>query len=86
MMEKRLGLASTVSITTKTCCRRLQYVNFLLSEILCGDQNLVKWIEVKGCLPKEYVHLNLVEGGQDAEGTPLFCAQIEFKGSITPGK
>lgn len=39
-----------------------------------------------GPLPENYVHHNLVEAGKDAHGNPLFCAQIEHKGSTIPGR
>lgn len=90
MMVKRLGLASTVSLAMKIYDLLGTQSNSLLilpvHRNSVRDQNLVKWIEMKGSLPEKYDHLNLVEGGQDVEGRRLFCARVEFKGSITPGK
>jgi hypothetical protein len=55
-------------------------------DILCGDQNSVKWIDMSSPLGDDYGSLNLVEGGKDGEGNPLFVAQVSFEGAVVPGK
>lgn len=66
------------------------YAYFLLldsvTDLLCGDQNSVKWIDMSGRLPEDVSSLNLVEGGQDGDGNPLYVAQVEIKGATVPGK
>lgn len=61
-------------------------MNLLPTDLLCGDQNSVKWIDMNGRLPEDTSSLNLVEGGKDGEGNPLFVAQVELKGAVVPGK
>lgn len=56
------------------------------TDLLCGDQNSVKWIDMSGRLPEDISSLNLVEGGQDGDGNPLYVAQVEIKGAVVPGK
>lgn len=41
---------------------------------------------MNGRLPEDVSSLNLVEGGQDGAGNPLFVTQVEFKGAVVPGK
>lgn len=57
-----------------------------LADLLCGDQNSVKWVDMNGRLPEDVSSLNLVEGGQDKDGNALYIAQVEIKGAVVPGK
>lgn len=41
---------------------------------------------MSGRLPEDYASLNLVEGGKDGQGNPLFVAQVEIQGAVVPGK
>lgn len=41
---------------------------------------------MSGRLPEDVSSLNLVEGGQDGDGNPLYVAQVEIKGATVPGK
>ena len=41
---------------------------------------------MSGRLPEDHASLNLVEGGKDGQGNPLYVAQVEIKGAVVPGK
>lgn len=56
-------------------------------EILVGDSRAVKWVDLSG----RFRLGNLggarpVEGGREADGTPLFIIQAQYKDGIHPGK
>ncbi|KAJ3045774.1 hypothetical protein HDV00_007900 [Rhizophlyctis rosea] len=54
-------------------------------EVLCGFENAVKWVDGHKKLKLDE-GMNLVEGGKEGDGTPLFIAQALHKDSIVPGK
>ncbi|KAJ3079612.1 hypothetical protein HK102_003665 [Quaeritorhiza haematococci] len=53
-------------------------------EVLVGDQNAVRWVDRSGALVTD--GLNLVEGGREPNGSPLYIAQAAYKGGVHPGK
>jgi len=56
-------------------------------EVLIGSRSGVRWVKAKGTL--EMSELNgarPVEGGREADGTPLFIAHAIYKGNTIPGK
>ncbi|KIJ49686.1 carbohydrate-binding module family 12 protein [Sphaerobolus stellatus SS14] len=56
-------------------------------EILLGDSNGIRWIEHKGNLKAyELGNVRLVEGGREANGSPLYIAQAQHDGVTVPGK
>lgn len=55
-------------------------------EILLGNPNSVRWVDGHGRLNLQSLGARPVEGGYEANGTPLFIAQASIKGSIQPGK
>ncbi|KAH7099289.1 hypothetical protein BKA62DRAFT_710547 [Auriculariales sp. MPI-PUGE-AT-0066] len=62
-------------------------VDYDTYEVLVGDQNAVRWVDVEG-------HLNLdrlngarpVEGGHESNGDRIYIAQGQYNGSTIPGK
>ncbi|KAI8827136.1 uncharacterized protein EV422DRAFT_512791 [Fimicolochytrium jonesii] len=54
-------------------------------EILVGIENAVRWVDGEGDL-KNNGQYRLVEGGHESNGTPLYVAQVHYKGSVQPGK
>ncbi|KAJ3483283.1 hypothetical protein NLI96_g6428 [Meripilus lineatus] len=61
-------------------------IDFGTYEILLGNPNSVRWVDGHGRLNLQSLGARPVEGGYEANGTPLFIAQASIKGSIQPGK
>ncbi|EKM54212.1 carbohydrate-binding module family 12 protein [Phanerochaete carnosa HHB-10118-sp] len=55
-------------------------------ELLVGNPNAVRWVEVHGQLKLDRLGARPVEGGHEADGTPLFIAQAHVENGIHPGK
>ena len=55
-------------------------------EVLVGDARGVHWVNDHGHLNPEKLGSTPVEGGKDADGTPLFIAQAHLNNSVQPGK
>ncbi|EMD40103.1 carbohydrate-binding module family 12 protein [Gelatoporia subvermispora B] len=55
-------------------------------EVLCGDMRALQWVPSSGRVHLERLGARPVEGGHEADGTPLFVAQAETHDSIIPGK
>lgn len=54
-------------------------------EVLCGDSRAIRWVDVNGRMNVQSCG-RLVEGGREADGTPLYVAQAPYKGGTHPGK
>jgi len=54
-------------------------------EILLGYQDKVRWVDAEGKLRNTQSY-KLVEGGREADGTPLYIGQAHLHGSVVPGK
>ncbi|KAH9948840.1 carbohydrate-binding module family 12 protein [Amylocystis lapponica] len=55
-------------------------------EILVGDERALRWVDVRGSAKPEHLQARPVEGGREADGTPLFVAKAHHHNSIVPGK
>jgi len=55
-------------------------------EILVGDERGLRWEEVHGRLNVSALGYTPVEGGREADGTPLYIAQAPYKNGVHPGK
>ena len=55
-------------------------------EVLVGDQRAVRWVDCEGCFDPDKCPARPVEGGKEADGTPLFIAQGHYNNAIVPGK
>lgn len=55
-------------------------------EILIGDMRGLKWVDASGKLNLQALNARPVEGGREANGTPLYIAQAPYKGAVHPGK
>ncbi|KAJ2931235.1 hypothetical protein H1R20_g5882, partial [Candolleomyces eurysporus] len=55
-------------------------------EILLGDMNGLKWVDTSGKLNVHALGKTPVDGGVDADGTPLYVARAQHKGVYHPGK
>lgn len=55
-------------------------------EVLVGDRNAVRWVDVSGRLKLNELGARPVEGGHEADGTPLFIAQGHVNNGVHPGK
>ncbi|KAF7979886.1 hypothetical protein HWV62_40673 [Athelia sp. TMB] len=55
-------------------------------EILIGDPNAVRWVDVMGDFDPNALGARPVEGGKENNGSPLYIAQAPIHGSVTPGK
>ncbi|KAJ7251788.1 carbohydrate-binding module family 12 protein [Mycena haematopus] len=55
-------------------------------EILVGDMNGLRWVDAHGHLNVESLGYTPVEGGKEADGTPLYIAEAPHKGAVHPGK
>ncbi|KAI0647853.1 carbohydrate-binding module family 12 protein [Trametes meyenii] len=55
-------------------------------EVLVGDMRALRWVDTHGRLDIERLGARPVEGGRDADGTPLFIAQAHTHNAIVPGK
>ncbi|KAJ6497871.1 carbohydrate-binding module family 12 protein [Mycena sanguinolenta] len=55
-------------------------------EILVGDMNGLRWVDAHGHLNVESLGYTPVEGGREADGTPLYIAEAPHKGAVHPGK
>ncbi|THH30407.1 hypothetical protein EUX98_g3777 [Antrodiella citrinella] len=55
-------------------------------EILVGDLRNLRWVNCYGRLDINQLGGRPVEGGKEADGTPLFIIQTRFEGGVHPGK
>ncbi|KAI0822071.1 carbohydrate-binding module family 12 protein [Trametes gibbosa] len=55
-------------------------------EVLVGDMRALRWVDTHGRVDLERLGARPVEGGREADGTPLFIAQAHHHGAIVPGK
>ncbi|KAI0328989.1 carbohydrate-binding module family 12 protein [Cubamyces sp. BRFM 1775] len=55
-------------------------------EVLVGDMRALRWVDCHGRVDLERLGARPVEGGHEADGTPLFIAQAHHHGAIVPGK
>ena len=59
-------------------------------EILVGDANAVKWVDVRGSFNLNSLGASPVKGGEENNGTPLYIAQAPYGDSdpidVHPGK
>jgi hypothetical protein len=53
-------------------------------EVLCGNPNLIKWVECQG--PVKADNNNLFLAGHDTDGTSLYIAKFSYGPSILIGK
>ena len=51
-----------------------------------GDMNRLCWIQFSGELNPATLGHRLVEGGYDADGSPLYVAEAPHKDAVHPGK
>ena len=63
--------------------RRLQLGKF---EVLVGDKRAVRWVDYRGRIELDKLPGRPVEGGREADGSPLFIAQAHHNNAIVPGK
>ena len=54
--------------------------------MLAGDSRAVRWVDYEGKVDLEKLPGRPVEGGREADGTPLFIAQAHHNNAIVPGK
>ncbi|KAI0916956.1 hypothetical protein AcV5_007557 [Taiwanofungus camphoratus] len=55
-------------------------------EVLVGDQRAVQWVDARGRLNLHHLGARPVEGGHEANGTPLFIAKAHHHNAVIPGK
>ncbi|KAI0357544.1 carbohydrate-binding module family 12 protein [Trametes cingulata] len=55
-------------------------------EVLVGDMRALRWVDHHGRLDLDRLGARPVEGGHEADGTPLFIAQAHHHDAIVPGK
>ncbi|KAI0754755.1 carbohydrate-binding module family 12 protein [Daedaleopsis nitida] len=55
-------------------------------EVLVGDRRAVRWVDYEGRVDLQKLPGRPVEGGHEADGTPLFIAQATHGRAIVPGK
>ncbi|KAH9924314.1 carbohydrate-binding module family 12 protein [Epithele typhae] len=56
-------------------------------EVLVGDPRAIRWIDMEGRFdPEKLGGARPVEGGREADGTPLYVAQGMYNNAIIPGK
>lgn len=55
-------------------------------EVLVGDMRALRWVDTRGRVDLDRLGARPVEGGREADGTPLFIAQAHHHGAIVPGK
>jgi len=55
-------------------------------EILLAEPNNVRWVPVKPPFTVQAISDKLVDGGREADGTPLFIAQAQYENGDHPGK
>ncbi|EIW83284.1 hypothetical protein CONPUDRAFT_52155 [Coniophora puteana RWD-64-598 SS2] len=55
-------------------------------EILVGDQNAVRWVNVEGELDLQHLGARPVEGGKEPHGTPIYIAKAYHNNAEHPGK
>ena len=51
-----------------------------------GDSRATRWVDCEGRFDPESLGARPVEGGREADGTPLFIAQAHYNNAIVPGK
>ncbi|KAI8971188.1 carbohydrate-binding module family 12 protein [Trametes punicea] len=55
-------------------------------EVLVGNMQGLRWVDWHGHVDLERLSARPVEGGHEADGTPLFIAQAHHHDAIVPGK
>jgi len=55
-------------------------------EILVGDEPALRWVDHHGHARADHIQGQPVEGGHEADGTPLVIAKAHHHNSIVPGK
>ena len=55
-------------------------------EVLVGDKRAVRWVDFHGRCEVDKLPGRPVEGGREADGSPLFIAQGYYNNAIVPGK
>lgn len=55
-------------------------------EILVGDMQGLRWVDAHGRLNVASLGYTPVEGGHEADGTPLYIAEAPYHGVVHPGK
>ena len=55
-------------------------------EVLLGDSQGVRWVPHRGRFDPNSLGARPVEGGREADGTPLYIAQAHVNNGIHPGK
>ncbi|KAJ7502795.1 carbohydrate-binding module family 12 protein [Mycena galericulata] len=55
-------------------------------EILVGDMNGLRWVDANGVLNVSQLGYRPVEGGKEADGTPIYIAEAPYNGAVHPGK
>ncbi|KAH8108101.1 hypothetical protein BXZ70DRAFT_1003504 [Cristinia sonorae] len=55
-------------------------------EILIGDIRALQWVDYRGQFDINKLNGRPVEGGNEADGTPLYIIQARFQGGVHPGK
>ncbi|KAI0321187.1 hypothetical protein OF83DRAFT_1161971 [Amylostereum chailletii] len=55
-------------------------------DILIGDQRAVRWEGFSNSFRAESFRARPVEGGREADGTPLYVCQVDHEGAVVPGK
>ncbi|KAJ3332816.1 hypothetical protein HDU76_013001 [Blyttiomyces sp. JEL0837] len=54
-------------------------------QVLCGNANVIRWVEVRGRFNYQMMNVNAILGGQDKDSSPLFIAIADVEGH-QPGK
>jgi len=55
-------------------------------EILVGDMRGLRWVDASGVLNASHLGFKPVEGGREADGTPLYIAEAPHNGAVHPSK
>jgi len=55
-------------------------------EVLVGDRHALRWVDFQGRLNVRQLGARPVEGGREADGTPLFVALARHGNAVIPGK
>ncbi|KAL7279798.1 hypothetical protein ACG7TL_006205 [Trametes sanguinea] len=55
-------------------------------EVLVGDMRALRWVDWHGHVDLNRLGATPVEGGREADGTPLYIAQAHHHDAIVPGK
>lgn len=53
---------------------------------MVGDLHALRWVDYNGKFDIDRLNARPVEGGNEADGTPLYIIQTRYQGSVHPGK